>query len=557
MNYSRGIILFAFLASITFSACSHQENENFDLSNQSVKIKANISTLFGSVTPAWNNQDAIGLFVKRSSTPGFNQLLESNRQLTYNASNDEFQLFGNPIYYPQSGSLDLVAYSPFKSGISNTYPIDISNQNNLKAIDFLYSNATKNINKQGSSASLTFDHQLSKIIFSLQNFDNTTSGLQNINIALKGFASQADFDLSSGTITNPIISTNPINIGLNREAIVIPNTNQSNQFFTFAIDGYTYEYTLPNSDAFEKGKIYNYLITINNKKITVTLSNITPWIKNSSGIDDSGSISTDPIEYAYIPAGIFQMGAPDTSNTIQSYEKPQHWVRISKSFYMSKHEITVSQYAEFLNANSVAYKALAKVYHNIDNESTYLFYSKKESTPYFENNKWVVLPAIKNNPMQGVTWHGALAYALWKGATLPTEAQWEYAYRATTKSKFFTGNFASEMMAYGYYHNNTGGYVKPVGEKLPNPWGLYDIAGNLLEWCLDGPEGNEIVSYPVADSELAPIVDPVGKISKTDYAYYRGGNYSATVQLASAYSRNSIQKEYSAWQIGFRIVLNH
>ena len=556
MNCYRGIKLFAFFSFLAFSACSHQENEYFDLSDQSIKMKANVSTLVGTATPTWDNQDTIGLFVKRSNTSGFSQLLETNRQLIYNASNDELQLIGNPIYYPQSGSLDLVAYAPFKYGVSNTYPINISNQSNLKAIDFLYSNTTNNINKQGNPASLTFDHQLSKIAFSLQNFDNTTSGLQNVNIALKGFASQAEFDLSSGTITNQIISTNPITIGLSREAIVIPNTNQSNKIFTFTIDGVTYDYTLPTSDAFEKGKMYNYLITINNRKITVTLSNITSWINNSSGIDDLGTISTDQVEYAYIPAGTFQMGAPDTSNTLQSYEKPQHWVRISKSFYMSKHEITVSQYADFLNANGVAYNNIAKIYHNIDNESTYLFYSKKESTPYFENNKWVVMPAIKNYPMQGVTWHGALAYAQWKGGTLPTEAQWEYAYRATTKNKFFTGNFGSEMMAYGYYHNNTGGYVKPVGEKKPNPWGLFDIAGNVLEWCLDGPENNEIVSYPVANSELSPIIDQVGGISKNGHAYYRGGNYSATVQLASAYSRNSIQKEYSAWQIGFRIVLN-
>ena len=544
-----GLVIF-----ITLFSCSRQENEYFNSSDQNLKVKANIQSLLGSTTSNWN-QESFGLFIKPSASTSFSQLLETNRQFTYSSSNNEFQLIGNQIYYPQTTAVDLIAYAPYKANITTTYPIDISNQSDPNALDFLYSNGAKNINKKEGPVSISFEHQLSKIVFSLRNFDNTTAGLENVNIVLKGFHNQADFHLASGAITNSTLST--IAIGLARQATIIPNTNLANKIFSFTIDGIIYDYTLPTSDGFEKGKIYNYLITINNKKITVSRSNITPWITNSSGIDDSGSISTDPIEYAFIPAGIFQMGAPDTSNTIQSYEKPQHWARISKSFYMSKHEITVSQYADFLNANGVAYNNIAKIYHNIDNESTYLFYSKKESTPYFENNKWVVMQAIKNYPMQGVTWHGALAYARWKGATLPTEAQWEYAYRATTKNKFFTGNFGSEMMAYGYYHNNTGGYVKPVGEKLANPWGLYDIAGNVLEWCLDGPENNEIVSYPVADSELAPIVDPVGKISKNGYAYYRGGNYSATVQLASAYSRNSIQKEYSAWQIGFRIVLNH
>ncbi len=558
MTITKNIKLVFFLVGILQLLGCKRHDEGVALwSYQKVELKANIGSLLGSTTTGWQQHQAFGLFIKTSGNTNLTNPLEANRQLMYQPLNDGFQLIGNPIYYPQNSAIDFIAYAPYKANLTTTYPIDISNQSDPKTLELLYSDGTKSIYKQENPINISFDHQLSKIVFSLRSFDNTTAGLENVQIALKGFHDKADFDLATGAITNATPSINPIAISLARQATVIPNTNLSNKIFSLTIDGITYDYTLPTSDAFEKGKIYNYLITINNKKITVSRSNITPWISNSSGIDDTGSIKTDPIEYAYIPAGVFQMGAPDTSNTIQNYEKPQHWVRISKSFYMSKHEITVAQYAEFLNAIGVTSDGTAKIYHNIDNESTYLFYSKKEYTPYFENNKWVVMPAIEKYPMQGVTWHGALAYAQWKGATLPTEAQWEYAYRATTKNKFFTGNFGSEMMAYGYYYNNTGGYVKPVGEKLANPWGLFDIAGNVLEWCLDGPENNEIVSYPTADSELYPIVDPLGKISNTGYAYYRGGNYSATVQLASAYSRNSIQKEYSAWQIGFRIVLKH
>ncbi|MCA5004763.1 SUMF1/EgtB/PvdO family nonheme iron enzyme [Sphingobacterium bovistauri] len=549
------MILSMYLAIILFNSCAKQDTANYGITDTPVHLKLNSNSLSPVSSTVPNYTFSYGVFMISSNDLNLANGIESNRQYNFDVQTSISTLVGNPIYYPQSTPVNLIAYAPYKAGLSNIYPLDISNQSDLKAIDLLYSNGIKNINKQESPVSISFDHQLSKIVFSLYNFDNTTAGLENVNIALKGFPSQAEFDLANGTISNPIISTNPIAIGLGREAIVIPNSTLTNRVFSFELDGFFYEYTLPNLDAFEKGKVYNYLITINNKKITVSLSNITPWVKNSSGIDDSGIISADPIEYAYIPAGIFQMGAPDTSTTSIT-DKPQHWVKISKSFYMSKYEITVAQYAEFLNAISVTSEGNGNIYHNFNGKSIYLFYSLDESTPYFENNKWRVKLGRENYPMQGVTWRGALAYAQWKGATLPTEAQWEYAYRATTKNKFFTGNFASEMMAYGHYYNNTGGFVQPVGQKLSNPWGLYDIAGNVLEWCLDGPSNNSISSYVSYSDEFNPLIDPVGIIDDTGNAYYRGGNYSAPVQTASAYYRNSVSRSYSAWQIGFRIVLN-
>lgn len=497
-----------------------------------------------------------GIFILPANSGTINNnVLETNREYHHEGSSSVSTLVGNQIFYPQQQAIDIIGYAPYRSGISSTYSIDIRNQIDIKAIDFLYSNSNKNINKQSTAISLAFEHQLSMVNFHLQKSTSSSIDLNKLIISLEGFYDQAAFDLATGVIVNKQLATNPIVIGAAREGIVIPHENINNRFFKFKQGTSEWIYKLPSIDIFEKGKQYDYLITIKDNNLTVELSSVAPWVLNSN-IPVEGVISSQPVEYAYIPAGKFLMGAPDTSATSVT-DKPQHWVKFSKSFYMSKYETTVAQYAEFLNAIGVTSDGdEGYVFHNFNGKSTYLFYSRDESTPYFENNKWEVKRGRENYPMAGTTWHGAFAYAQWKGGTLPTEAQWEYAYRAGTQTKFFTGNFASDLMSYGYFYNNTGGFIQPVGQKLPNPWGLYDIAGNLLEWCLDGPRNNSISSYVPASDEFNPHIDPVGIISDTGNAYYRGGNYSSPVQTASAYYRNSVSRSYSAWQIGFRIVIN-
>ena len=92
---------------------------------------------------------------------------------------------------------------------------------------------------------------------------------------------------------------------------------------------------------------------------------------------------------------------------------------------------------------------------------------------------------LPEQPVVGISWNDVNDYAGWAGLRLPTEAEWEYACRATTNTKFYTGNKETDLKQAGWYSSNSQNQPHPVGEKVPNKFGLYDMHGNVLEWCID------------------------------------------------------------------------
>ena len=189
------------------------------------------------------------------------------------------------------------------------------------------------------------------------------------------------------------------------------------------------------------------------------------------------------IDFVDIPGGTFIMGSPSAEVNHEKDEKC-HRVKID-AFQMSRYEITFEQYDAFCEATG-----------NIK--------------PYDE--KW----GRGQRPVIYVCWDDAKAFAEWMGCRLPTEAEWEYACRAGSTTPFYTGENITTHQAnydgnYPYGDNGKGEYVKrtlPVGSFEPNAWGLYDMAGNVWEWCsdwygnypactLDNPKGAEIGYYRV------------------------------------------------------------
>jgi len=175
------------------------------------------------------------------------------------------------------------------------------------------------------------------------------------------------------------------------------------------------------------------------------------------------------IEFVKIPAGEFIMGCSPGGNDCYGHEGPAHRVRISKPFEIGKYEVTQVQWTAVMGFNPSAFRGV-------------------------------------NRPVESVSWNHAQEFLRKLNARqdgyryrLPTEAEWEYAARAGT-----TGNYAGDLDAMGWYHGNSDKGTHPVGGKQPNAWGLYDMHGNVWEWCQDRYDENYY--------QYGPAVDPTGPL---------------------------------------------
>jgi formylglycine-generating enzyme required for sulfatase activity len=162
------------------------------------------------------------------------------------------------------------------------------------------------------------------------------------------------------------------------------------------------------------------------------------------------------LELIQLPAGHFMMGASDNENSevyIQNHN-PQHLVRV-KACAMGKYPITQAQYEAVMRNNP----------------------------SYFQGNP--------NHPVECVSWDDAQAFCqklsqqTGKKYRLPSEAEWEYACRAGTTTRYYFGDNADQLEDYASFRDNLNPKTAPVGQKKPNPWGLYDLHGNVWEWCED------------------------------------------------------------------------
>lgn len=189
-----------------------------------------------------------------------------------------------------------------------------------------------------------------------------------------------------------------------------------------------------------------------------------------------------------IEAGTFTMGSPASEPRWSS--EMQHQVTLTHNFHMGMYEITNVQYARFLNENGIG--ADGKMATSEEHPDEVLIYDsnsiqsgKLNCGVNYVGGQWQPVSGKDNYPVIFVTWYGAYEYAKWVGGSLPTEAQWEYACRAGTTTVCSFGTDRSVLGDYAWYNENSAGSTHPVGEKLANPWGLYDMYGNVDEWCLD------------------------------------------------------------------------
>ena len=262
------------------------------------------------------------------------------------------------------------------------------------------------------------------------------------------------------------------------------------------------------------------------------------------------------IQMVPITGGTYLAGSNPSEQGRESDEGPQHEV-IIEDFWIGAYEITWDQYEVFLyrEMDSEQHPSPGSVDLDVDGISS-------ATMPYVNFN-------LPGHPVTNLTQYAASVFCEWLTAKtgryyrLPTEAEWEYACRAGTASPFSFGDNDQNMDQYAWYIANSRGNFQPIGQKMPNPWGLYDMHGNVAEWVLD--------VYDEIGYENLPngTEDPL--ITK-DVLYphvYRGGSWKDSPEkLRSAnreYSGPELKKQdpqfpKSLWwltdagHIGFRIV---
>jgi formylglycine-generating enzyme required for sulfatase activity len=213
------------------------------------------------------------------------------------------------------------------------------------------------------------------------------------------------------------------------------------------------------------------------------------------------------IETSLIPAGTFTMGSPTTEPQSQSDEE-QHQVTLS-AFRMSKYETSNAQFAAFLNAKSIGSNGL---YALGAYPTQILIYAITTFGLTWTGTQWQPVAGKENFPVVGVTWYGATEFATYAGGRLPTEAEWEYACRGNTTTAFNTGVCLNNFQAnYDWDFpltdcsntNTTITYqTQAINSYSPNAYGLYNMHGNVQEWCSDwyGPYSTTAQTNPTGAS---------------------------------------------------------
>jgi formylglycine-generating enzyme required for sulfatase activity len=303
---------------------------------------------------------------------------------------------------------------------------------------------------------------------------------------------------------------------------------------------------------------------------STTAPNGTKQITNSIGM-----------KLTLVPSGEFVMGSGESAEATGAFftktygdnwltadlfddEHPQHRVRITNSFYLGTYHVTRGQFRQFVA--DTGYKTDAE---KGNNPGAYVWNPDKKDFGFFEKYSWrkAGFEQTDDHPVVNVSWNDAMAFCKWlsrkEGKTyrLPTEAEWEYACRAGTATRWYCGDdpetlakvgnvtdatFLAKFLVWPYTLKASDGYVftSPAGSFQPNAFGLYDMHGNACQWCADW--------YDEGYYAKSPANDPIGPDSG-DGRVLRGGSWCYGPILARSASRYRTTPDKRASAVGFRV----
>ena len=257
---------------------------------------------------------------------------------------------------------------------------------------------------------------------------------------------------------------------------------------------------------------------------------------------EAATETSTPDSMVLIPAGQFQMGRED--KWAADNEQPVHTVHVD-AFFMDIYEVTNAQYKAFVDATPQWQK------DNIEDKFHNGYYLRDWNGNNYPERK-------ANHPVVNVSWYAAMAYAQWAGKRLPTEAEWEYAAR---------GGIAGHPYPWGYiprfnkanFNRHVGG-TTPVGEYAPNGYRLYDMVGNVWEWCLDKYDADFYAASqnnrnPIAGGQTLPwLLENFTSIPSSSSRVLRGGSWFSDAQDVRVTTRSWPSPMDAEAIIGFRCV---
>ena len=269
-------------------------------------------------------------------------------------------------------------------------------------------------------------------------------------------------------------------------------------------------------------------------------------------------------EMVPIPGVTYLMGSPDGEKGRFDNEGPQHPVTV-KPFWMAKCEITWDEYDIYWENRPKGPPPRPDVSKKPDNPDAIT-----SPTPPYEDRTFGY--GTSGFPVIAVTHHAAMEYCRWLSAKtgklyrLPTEAEWEWACRAGTKTAYYTGDDPDKLAEFEWTEKNANDTPHQVGKKKPNPWGLHDMHGNVAEWCIDSYKKDYYSTF----SKDKPFVLPFNPPTENRYSYTaRGGSWNDPLEKCRSAMRRGSDKSWlkrdpqrpqSIWWmtdadwVGFRVV---
>jgi formylglycine-generating enzyme required for sulfatase activity/uncharacterized caspase-like protein len=235
----------------------------------------------------------------------------------------------------------------------------------------------------------------------------------------------------------------------------------------------------------------------------------------SQASDQKAITNSIGMDLVLIPSGEFDMGSPTNEKDRFSYENPVHHVNISNAFYLGKYEVTQKQWRDVMGRSPSGFKG--------DNRPV-------EQVSWYDVQDFIK----KLNEKEGVNKY-----------RLPSEAEWEYADRAGTTTRYFFGDDESKLSEFAWYDSNSETVTHDVGQKKPNPWGLYDMNGNVMEWVQDKWH---------TDYYGAPTDGSSWESGDSSDRIYRGGDWINNARICRSAERIWSDPGNRGGSLGFRLL---